>query len=382
MPERLGVVDVVVVVLPGPADGVGADQGGGVVAGHQARVLAAQVERLGQAAGEQAVSLVAQPVDPLDRPGRGRAGAPGRRAAPSSRRRSSSRSRGIASCRSSDRTSPLAGVERGVGRGERAGGVEPAEGRRRPAGSTGRRRGGRGRRWWGGPVRGWFGAGDPRVDAAEIGPERVAADERLEVVVGVAGHERADDRQPVGQGRQAGERAAEGHAGDPRARPRPWRSGSPRASAIFGSNVSNWLGPPWRNRKMTDLPVSSPGSLVGPGSQGREVRQGQARRPDRDRPRRSGGTSPAAAVPVVVEEGEHGGGSRGSEAFGRGAPIMPAGGRECQPDQPDAPLACRGAGLTRGLPRPAARPWGARATCEVGRVALPFGFRPHRFIRG
>ena len=33
----------------------------------------------------------------------------------------------------------------------------------------------------------------------------------------------------------------------------------PSGAVIFGSNVSNWLGPPWRNKKITDLPVRRPG---------------------------------------------------------------------------------------------------------------------------
>ena len=103
------------------------------------------------------------------------------------------------------------------------------------------------------------GSGDPGVDAAEVGPERVTADKRLEVVVGIARNERPHDVEPVGELRQVG--------GTSRRRLRPGRLVAtspvalrmPSGRSIFGSNVSNWLGPPCRNRKMTDLPVNSPG---------------------------------------------------------------------------------------------------------------------------
>ena len=57
-----------------------------------------------------------------------------------------------------------------------------------------------------------------RGDAGEIEPrlaaERVPTDERLDVVIGVAGNERTDDAQFVGQLGQSGEAAAEGDAGN------------------------------------------------------------------------------------------------------------------------------------------------------------------------
>ena len=56
--------------------------------------------------------------------------------------------------------------------------------------------------------------GDARVERPRLAPKRVAADERLDVVVGVAGDERADDGELVGQRGELREGAAEGHAGE------------------------------------------------------------------------------------------------------------------------------------------------------------------------
>ena len=73
-------------------------------------------------------------------------------------------------------------------------------------------------------------ASDVSVDRAEIGPARVPADDRLDVVIAIAGDEGADDGELVGEGRQLGERATEvivelrridreGDAGDARIEP-------------------------------------------------------------------------------------------------------------------------------------------------------------------
>ena len=49
------------------------------------------------------------------------------------------------------------------------------------------------------PVCRMVAAGDARVDGAEVRAEGVAADDRLDVVIAVAGDERADDGELVGQ---------------------------------------------------------------------------------------------------------------------------------------------------------------------------------------
>ena len=59
-------------------------------------------------------------------------------------------------------------------------------------------------------------AGHLRVDGAEVGPEGVRADDWLDVVVGVAGNERPDHGQPIGQRSQLGKCLAEGDAGNAR----------------------------------------------------------------------------------------------------------------------------------------------------------------------
>ena len=121
--------------------------------------------------------------------------------------------------------------------------------------------------------------GDARVDAAEVGAERVAADERLEVVVGVAGDERTDDGEPVG-------RAARWGKVPPKVTPgivvatSPVALRTPSGRSIFGSNVSIWLGPPCRKRKITDFPVSTPGISGRARMQRRQVGKAQSARPE------------------------------------------------------------------------------------------------------
>ena len=209
--QRLRVVDVVVVVLPLLADGVGPDERGRVVAGDEAgssRVRSKASAR----PPEEAIGLLAEPVDALDCPcglqvtrGRVQQGEEVAAVVEPFAWETQLEPFGAAF--------PLARVERGVGRGERAGRVEAAERR----GARPRRRVDRPREEHdvGGQARARVvRPGDPCVDRAEVGPERVAADDRLDVVVGVAGDERADDGELVGPRREAGEGAAEGHAGD------------------------------------------------------------------------------------------------------------------------------------------------------------------------
>ena len=62
------------------------------------------------------------------------------------------------------------------------------------------------------PVGGVVRAGHAGVDGAEIGAERFAADDRLDVMGGIAGNIGTDDGELVGQGRKLGERGAEGDA--------------------------------------------------------------------------------------------------------------------------------------------------------------------------
>ena len=94
------------------------------------------------------------------------------------------------------------------------------------------------------------------VDRAEVGAEGVAADDRLDVVIAVAGNERADDGELVGQRGQLRKRAAEGDAGQSRG-DLAGGAADLDGAVILGSNVSIWLGPPCRKRKMTDLSVSN-----------------------------------------------------------------------------------------------------------------------------
>ena len=99
-------------------------------------------------------------------------------------------------------------------------------------------------------------ADDAGIEGAEVGAERLAVDDRLDVVVAVAGHVGADDGELVGQLGQARKGRAEGDAGQGAWRSRRSRCGFPPARVILGSKVSNWLGPPCRKRKMTDLSAS------------------------------------------------------------------------------------------------------------------------------
>ena len=58
------------------------------------------------------------------------------------------------------------------------------------------------------------GAGDCGVERAHVGAERVDADDGFDVVVAVAGDERADDGEFAGEGGEFGEGRAEGDAWD------------------------------------------------------------------------------------------------------------------------------------------------------------------------
>ena len=73
----------------------------------------------------------------------------------------------------------------------------------------------------------------------------------------------------------------------------------PSGASGLGSNVSNWLGPPCWNRKMTDLPVTRPGRCSAPAGQQRRQRQpAQAQGAD-------GEEAAAAEAGRRVGEGEH-----------------------------------------------------------------------------
>ena len=104
------------------------------------------------------------------------------------------------------------GDERGVGLAESAGGGDVAA--RRPllhvrADRLGEEDG-VGRH----PVVGPDRAGDARVERADVGVERVGADDGDDVVVGVVGLERADDGELVREPGEPGHRVAEADAGE------------------------------------------------------------------------------------------------------------------------------------------------------------------------
>ncbi len=105
-----------------------------------------------------------------------------------------------------------AGIEGRIGRAERAGVAELAEahGPCLRAGVHGAREQGHIRRHAGA---GAIGAGNARIDGAEVGAEGVAADDGLDVVIAVAGDERTHDSELVGLGGELCEGAAEGDAG-------------------------------------------------------------------------------------------------------------------------------------------------------------------------
>ena len=95
--ERLGVVDVVVVVVPLAVDALGTDQRRGVVAGDDARVFLRQVERVGDAAEHVRQGLLAHAVHAFDVARLGERPIARRSSWSSSDRRSSRRSSGSAS---------------------------------------------------------------------------------------------------------------------------------------------------------------------------------------------------------------------------------------------------------------------------------------------
>jgi hypothetical protein len=228
------------------------------------------------------------------------------RAAESSRawrwRRSSSRSRGIRSFSPSTAPPPLARVERGVGRRERAGRLEAAERR----GARARRRVDRlreeddvGQQ----PCARVIRPGDPREDRAGVGPERVAADERLEVVVGVAGDEGADDGELVGPRREVREGAAETHAGDRRG-DLPRRAADPLRPVHLRVERLDLARAAVQEEEDHRLPGQRPRHPLRMCLQGREVGEAQAARPE------CGGApdpeeAPAGAPRIPVVEGQH-----------------------------------------------------------------------------
>ncbi len=124
--------------------------------------------------------------------------------------------------------------------------------------------------------------------------ERVAADERLEVVICVPRHVRPDDGEPIGQAGEAGERLAEGQARDPGGELAGDASDPVGHAHLWVEGFWNWLGPPWRKRKMTDFPVSTPGICSARARRVGQVRQGQSTRPQWRPTRRSARTNVAS----------------------------------------------------------------------------------------
>ena len=74
----------------------------------------------------------------------------------------------------------------------------------------------------------------------------------------------------------------------------------PAGAVIFGSNVSIWLGPPCRNRKMTDLSATSRRRLRGPrlAQQARQRQAAQGETADLEK-------RPPVETPIAVVDGQH-----------------------------------------------------------------------------
>ena len=152
------------------------------------------------------------------------------------------------------------------------------------------------------PGDGMVHAGDAGIERAEVGAEACRwRTTGLMSWLASPGTIGADDGQLVGQLRQPREGRAEGDAGQAVAIS-PVALRMPSGADILGSNVSNWLGPPCRNRKMTDLSLSGLlASAAGAGRQEmgqREAAQSQGADPQEI-------AAIAAGGPIV--EGEHGG---------------------------------------------------------------------------
>ena len=204
-------IGVVLVVVPLLVDRFGAEVGRGVVALDDPWILLLQIEGVGDAAQQRVEGGV---LDQAGSAERGKITPPlppielGKEPAP------------VAEPLLREvephvflEAKPATGHERCIGGAEVASGGEVAEVGDWRAGILDHGRGEEGdvRRHRRGRA---IGPGDPRVEGAEIGPIGRRADDRLDVVVAVAGDERADDVDQVRPLGKLGKGRAEGDAGD------------------------------------------------------------------------------------------------------------------------------------------------------------------------